>query len=92
MRAYWGEEDAGDGRVGEGAAGGEGVRGGACGCGYDATVCLDDGEEIVVAVEFEVRDVGGGAAVDDEFVQDFELFAFGHFRRGGAGEGAWVTG
>ena len=25
-----------------------------------------------VAVELEVRDVGGGAAVEDEFVEDFE--------------------
>lgn len=78
MRADRREKDARDGRVGERAAGGEGVSGGTCGGGDDAAISLDDGEEVVVAVEFEVGDVGGGAAVDDEFVEDFELFALDH--------------
>ena len=37
---------------------------------------MNDGEELVVAVELEIGDVGGRAAVDDELVEDFELFAF----------------
>lgn len=87
MRADGGEEDARDGRVGERAAGGEGVGGASCGGGDDAAVGLDDGEEVVVAVEFEVGDVGGWAAVDDEFVEDFELFALDHGCVGRGGEG-----
>lgn len=72
MRADGGEQDAWDGRVGERAAGGEGVGGAAGWGGDDAAVGLDDGEEVGVAVEDEVGDVRGGPAVEDEFVEDLE--------------------
>lgn len=65
MRAYRRQQDARDGRVGEGSTGGEGVCGGARGRGDDTAVRLNDGEELGVAVELEVRDVRGGTAVDD---------------------------
>ena len=90
VRADGRQQDAGDGRVSEWAAGGEGVCGGAGGGGDDAAVGLDDGEELVVAVELEVGDVGGRPAVDDEFVEDFESFAFDEgvgLWRGGEGVG-----
>lgn len=74
VRADGRQEDGGDVWVHEGAAGGEGVGGRAGGRGEDAAVGLDDGEELVVAVELEVGDVGGGPAVDDELVEDLELF------------------
>ncbi len=37
---------------------------------------MNDCEQLVVAIKLEVRDVGRGPAVDDELVEDFELFAF----------------
>lgn len=57
MWADGGKEDSGDVGVYERAAGGEGVGSGAGGGGEDAAVGLDDGQEVVIAVEFEVGDV-----------------------------------
>ena len=65
MGTYGGEKYAGDGRVGERTASREGVGCAACRGRDDAAVGLDDGEEMCVAVEFEIGDVGGGAAVYD---------------------------
>ena len=76
MGAYGCEEDARDGGVSKGAAGREGVGGATCGGGDDTAVGLDDGEEVGVAVEFEVGDVGAGAPVEDELIKDFELGGF----------------
>lgn len=51
---------------------------------------MDDGEELVVAVELEVGDVGRGPAVNDELVEDFKLLAFavGGVQGAGAPDGA----
>ena len=69
------EEDGGNVRVDERAAGGEGVGCAAGGGREDDAVGGDTGEEGVVGVEVEGADVGGRAAVDDEFVEDFVGFA-----------------
>lgn len=61
------EENSGDIGVDERAAGGEGVGGGTGGGGEDAAVSLDNGYEVVVRVELELRDIGGWATVNDEF-------------------------
>lgn len=79
MRADRRQEDAWNGRVSERAAGREAIRRGACWSRDDAAVRLDNGEELVIAVELEVRDVRRRAAVDDELVEHFELLAFDHF-------------
>ena len=76
MGANRGQEDGGNVRVNEGAAGGQRIGGAAGGGAEDDAVSLHEGEEVVVAVEFEVRDVGGWSAVDDELVEDFELLSF----------------
>lgn len=76
MRANRGKQDARDGGMGEGSTRGEGIGGGASWGGDDAAVGLNDGEEFIVAVKLEVRDIGGGAAVDDQFVENFKLFPF----------------
>ena len=62
---YWCEENARDGRVRERPASGEGICGRACRSGDDDTVCLDNGEKVSVAVEFQVGDVRGGSSVED---------------------------
>lgn len=62
--------------MGEGSASGEGIGGRTSWGGDDAAVGLNNGEELIVAVELEVRDIRGGAAVDDQFIENFELFAF----------------
>jgi hypothetical protein len=67
VRADGGEEDSGDIGVDQRAAGRERVCGGAGGGREDTAIGLDDCEQVVVAVEFELGDVGGGASVDDQF-------------------------
>ena len=47
-------------------------------CGKDATIRLDHGQELVVAVELQVGHIGGRPAVDDELVEHLELFPFFH--------------
>lgn len=87
MRADRGEEDSGDIRVYERPASGERVCCTPCWGGEDAAVGLHDSEERIVAIKFELRDVGRWAAVNDEFVQHFELLGFDVlevFRCGGA--------
>ena len=68
MGAYGCQEDAGYGRVSKRSACGQRVCCTACRSAYDASVGLDDGEEVGVAVELEIRHVGRGAAVDYQFV------------------------
>lgn len=63
----------------ERSACGKGVGCGAGRGGYDATICLDDGEKLGVAVQFEVGNIWGRAAVYDKFVEHFELLAFDCF-------------
>lgn len=70
--AYRGQQDPGDGRVRERTTRREGIGRRARRGGDDDAVGLDDGEEVGVAVEFEVGDVRAGPAVEDEFVEDFE--------------------
>jgi len=49
-----------------------------CGSREDAAIGLHDGEQLVVAVQLEVGDVGRWAAVNDELVEDLELFTLLH--------------
>jgi hypothetical protein len=68
-----GEQDGGNVGVDKGAAGRERV-----GCRSrrrreDAPIGLHNREEVVVAVQLEVGDVGRWAAVDDELVEDLKL-------------------
>ena len=58
MWTYRGEKYAGDRRVGERTTSREGVGCAACRGGDDAAVGLDDGEQMGVAVEFKIGDVG----------------------------------
>ena len=65
MWTYWGEKYAWDGGVGERATSREGVGCAACRGGDYAAVGLDNGEQMGVAVEFEIGNVWGGPAVYD---------------------------
>lgn len=49
------------------------------GSGEYAAVCLDDGQELIVAIQLQIRDVRTRTPVDDQFVQDFELLSLLHF-------------
>ena len=87
------EQDTWDGGVRERPTGGKRIGGAACRGGENAAVCLDNGEELGIAVDLKIGDVGGGTAIDDEFVENFELFALdGVFRVddafGGSGRSA----
>lgn len=79
------EKDGGDGGVDQGTARGEGVGGGPGRCGEDTSVCLDDGQEFIIAVEFEVGNIRGWSTIDDQLVEDFELLALFHGAALGAG-------
>lgn len=89
MRTYRRKQYPRNGRVSEGPAGGEGVCGRPRRSGDDAAVRLDDRKELGVAVEFKVGNIGGGAAVYHQLVEDFELCTFDGFvgDRGGDGRG-----
>jgi hypothetical protein len=58
-------------------------------CREDAAVRLDHGQQLIVAVQLEVGDIGRRPAVDDQLVQDLELLALLHLlaRRGVAVHG-----
>lgn len=49
-----------------------------CGGGEDAAIGLHNGQELVVAVQLEVGDIGRWSAVDDELIEDLELLALLH--------------
>lgn len=73
MRTYGCQENARNGGVCEGSTSGEGVCGATCGRADDAAIGLDYGEEMSIAVELKVGDIGGRATIDDQFVKDFKL-------------------
>lgn len=83
MWADGSEEDGGDVWVNEGTACGEGVCGGASGSGEDAAVGLDDGQEFIVTIEFEVGDVRGWPTVDDELCRNIRFNTCTGFWRSG---------
>ncbi len=47
----------------------------------NTAIRLNDGQELVVAIKFQIRNVRTGPAVDDQFVQHLELFALLDVRR-----------
>mgnify|MGYP005989191917 CR=1 FL=1 len=70
-----GEEDGGDIGMHERSASGEGVGGGSCRSGKDASIGLDNGEKLIIAIEFQVGNVWRRATVDNELVENFERLA-----------------
>jgi|SRR5579862_6409240 len=70
------EEDCGNRGMDKTSACGKRVRGRASGRRDDEAVRLDDGEKFIIVVQFEVGNPWRWTSIDDNFVEDVELFRF----------------